>query len=101
MKKDLKQFVAYCVAKERTYQVQKWGVQNHEPEKWHLISDEEHGEIAKAINDGDMDNYAVEITQTIAVLETALENHLNKTKKSIEHLEWYYANNTRRPNPQV
>jgi len=99
MKKDLKQFVAYCVAKEQTYQVQKWGVQNHEPEKWHLISDEEHGEIAKAINDGDMENYAVEIIQTIGVLKTALGNHLDKNPYIQEYLDWYYSGDYRPAKP--
>ena len=38
------------VLKERITQEAKWGVQNHNPERWLAILVEEVGEFAKAIN---------------------------------------------------
>ncbi len=32
---------------ERIDQVRKWGIQDHSPEKWHLILSEEVGELAQ------------------------------------------------------
>lgn len=57
------------VYKELNLAIAKHGLQEDiSIEKQYMITGEEFGEIAQAINDGDFDNAQKEINQTIAML---------------------------------
>lgn len=49
-------------------QQQKWGIQSHTNEKWYRILGEEFGEVARCINDGNLDNLDEELVQCAAVI---------------------------------
>ena len=68
------------IAAERSAQDKRWGVQNHQPERWLMILAEEVGEANKAILEGDLQNYRVEMIQIAAVAVAALECFERKTK---------------------
>jgi len=61
------------VAYERTRQDYLWGVQNHRPEWYMTILAEEVGEANKAILEGDMAQYRVEMTHVAAVAIAMIE----------------------------
>jgi len=58
---------------ERARQDQKWGLQEHRPEKWMVILMEEVGEAAKAVLEGSALDYKTEMIQVAAVVVAALE----------------------------
>ena len=60
------------VAQERYYQDDKWGKQNHSPEKWIVILAEEFGEVAQAVNLGNNTRVTTELIQITAVIEAWL-----------------------------
>jgi NTP pyrophosphatase (non-canonical NTP hydrolase) len=67
-----------AIRAERFRQDAKWGVQDHSPSYWFIILAEEIGEIAKAIYEGDYDNYEVELVQSASVIVAALETFHRK-----------------------
>lgn len=66
--------VLWEVATERKRQDERWGQQDHSGEKWFRILGEEVGEVAKAINEHDVDNYREELIQVAAVAVSAVES---------------------------
>jgi NTP pyrophosphatase (non-canonical NTP hydrolase) len=63
------------VAAERRRQNDKWGEQNHSPERWLTILAEEVGEAAYSYLEDDRDNYRTEMVQVAAVAVAAIEAH--------------------------
>lgn len=61
------------VRRERLRQDAQWGVQDHDPERWALILQEEVGEVAKAALEGGGREYLAEMVQVAAVAIAALE----------------------------
>lgn len=61
------------IAIERQRQDNKWGVQDHDDDRWYAILAEEFGEIARGLNDNDPENVEEEIIQTAAVCVAWLE----------------------------
>jgi len=70
-----------AVEKERYFQKERWGEQEHSRRKWFMIAAEEAGEIAQAIEETkEADPYPIneiiaEITQLSAVLEAWITSH--------------------------
>lgn len=73
------------IMKERLRQDEKWGEQNHEPERWLIILGEEYGEACKAALEADTAPnltlvneytkcYRKEIVQVAAVALAAIES---------------------------
>jgi NTP pyrophosphatase (non-canonical NTP hydrolase) len=60
------------VSKEIHRQQEKWGIQNHDPMTWLAILTEEVGEVAKAVLEGNSDEYRKELIQVAAVCISAL-----------------------------
>lgn len=60
---------------EQTRQVQKWGVQLHDPTHWGIILGEEFGEVCRAIYEKKEDNYIEELVQVAAVAASAYIAH--------------------------
>lgn len=58
---------------ERFKQDEKWGVQDHSPDKWHTILMEELGEACEAELEGDSDKWRAEMIQVAAVAVAAIE----------------------------
>lgn len=72
--KDDIQVHATCdVLDERDRQDAKWGVQDHRPQAWIPILLEEVGEVARALNEGDLANYEEECIQVAAVAMAMVE----------------------------
>lgn len=73
--------IIHLVRGERTRQDAKWGVQDHDPYRWHAILSEEIGETAKAILENEFsnsyahnaDHIAVELIQSAAVIFATLD----------------------------
>lgn len=61
------------IVMERRAQDAKWGQQNHGPDRWMNILMEEIGEISRARNDGDVENYRTEMVQSAAVLVAMID----------------------------
>lgn len=61
------------VVTERARQEQKWGEQNHAPDRWMTILGEEFGEACKGALEQDWDNYREELVQVAAVAVAAIE----------------------------
>lgn len=59
--------------KERERQHELWGEQNLEKEKWIALIVEEIGEVARACNDKDDENYREEMIQVAALAIQAVE----------------------------
>jgi hypothetical protein len=78
---------------ERNRQDEKWGVQNHSPEKWVGILGEEFGEYCAAVNEtvfdngpeerkrGGYENMMRELTQIAAVAVAAMECLMHEREK--------------------
>ena len=60
---------------ERLRQDNKWGEQNHHPEKWMNILMEEVGEASKAILEQDFEQYRKELIEVAAVAVAAIESY--------------------------
>lgn len=73
-----------AIRAERARQDAKWGVQDHSPSYWFIILAEEIGEIAKAIYEGDYDNYEVELVQSASVIVAALETFYRKGLQNVD-----------------
>lgn len=58
---------------ERNDQHVKWGEQNHDPAYWVSILGEEFGEVCRAVQSGDMENYREELIQLAAVAAQMVE----------------------------
>lgn len=65
--------VCHDVMTERMRQFKKWGVQDHDEDRWMVILMEEVGEVARAIFDENPDNYREELVQVAAVAVAAIE----------------------------
>lgn len=65
---------------ERSRQYQKWGLQDHDEDKWMTILMEEIGEVARAILEDDPNNYREELIQVAAVAFAAIEAFDRKFK---------------------
>ncbi len=59
--------ISNAILAERTRQIEKWGDDDHEPDKFVRILGEEFGEICRAIEDDDWVNYREECVQVAAV----------------------------------
>lgn len=59
-------------------QDEKWGVQEHSDGKWSLIFDEEKGEFAEAVLEGEDDKANGELIQCAAVLVQWLLTRFNR-----------------------
>lgn len=68
------------VLKERLRQEEKWGQQDHHPERWLSILIEEVGEAARSILEGQRASYRDELVQVAAVAVAAIEA-LDRGKK--------------------
>ena len=68
-----KPVVIEAVVAERMRQDEKWGEQNHCPDRWSLILEEEIGEAAKAFLEGNIEQYRKEMIQAAAVCVAAIE----------------------------
>lgn len=69
----LRSTIKEAVDLERYYQDQKWGIQNHEDQKWLTILTEEIGEVAKAILEQKPNEVKEELVQVTAVCVAWLE----------------------------
>ena len=58
---------------ERKRQHKLWGEQNLTPSEFYLILAEEVGEVATALQEMDLENYRVELTQVAAVAVQMIE----------------------------
>lgn len=67
------------VAAERARQDAKWGVQRHDPARWHLILSEEVGEVAEAILKGGPVEAFEELVQVAAVAVAWLEHMIEES----------------------
>lgn len=65
--------VCQDIMTERMRQFKKWGVQDHDEDRWMVILMEEVGEVARAIFDENPDNYREELVQVAAVAVAAIE----------------------------
>ena len=74
---------AFCIIKERERQNKKWGLQEHEGHAWLGILAEEFGEVAKAINENDMDEVKKELEQVAAVCCAMWEQLVSVEKKDL------------------
>jgi len=63
------------IASERGRQLQLWGVQTLEPDRWFSILAEEVGEAAQARNDGYFGHYREELVQVAAVACAMIESY--------------------------
>lgn len=61
------------ILQERERQFKKWGLQDHDEDRWMVILMEEVGEVARAIFDENADNYREELIQVAAVAVAAVE----------------------------
>jgi hypothetical protein len=86
------------LAIERFRQDEKWGVQNHKPEKWVAILGEEFGELCQAVvetvfdngsDKGGFDNIRKEAIQ-VASVAVALIECLDRYKEQPWHLSIGY-----------
>ncbi len=67
--------ILYLIDKERSNQINKWGLQDHLPHIWLAILMEEVGELARALNDCEgPDRIQEETIQVAAVAATMLQN---------------------------
>lgn len=83
---------------ERQRQLNKWGVQNHEPQYWVGILGEEYGEYCQAVNEtvfnngpdaqakGGYDNMMAELTQVAAVAISAMDS-LMRVKAAADRVQ--------------
>ena len=63
------------VAEERRRQVVKWGERrNNDPFEWVSVLTEEVGEVAQAVNDGELESAFHELVQVAAVALAFLED---------------------------
>lgn len=67
-----------AIQAERRRQDEKFGVQDHSPEKWLAILVEEVGEVAQAILQGTVEDYREEVVQVAAVAVAILEAERRK-----------------------
>ena len=63
-----RQFIFDQINRECDRQIEKWGVQSHSNPIWHLILDEEKGEVSKAILEYKPDEINGELIQCAAVI---------------------------------
>lgn len=65
---------------ERGRQIRKFGSkgENLNATAWLTILGEEYGEVARAVREGDSDNYAEELVQVAAVALAALEDYYQR-----------------------
>lgn len=61
------------IERERRLQLERWGEQDHPPDRWLTILHEETGEVAKAINEKQLPQIATELIQSAAVCVAWLE----------------------------
>lgn len=80
---SLEEQFALSIFKERERQNKKWGLQEHEGHAWLGILTEELGEVAKAINENDMDEVKIELEQVAAVCCAMWEQLVNAEKKDL------------------
>jgi NTP pyrophosphatase (non-canonical NTP hydrolase) len=90
LKPELTMDILSRISSERNRQDEKWGLQRHSPERWLTIAVEEIGEMAQAIQKGDIahkegsdaDDLLTETIQAAAVLvsfaEQLVEEEENK-----------------------
>ena len=64
------------VCAERVRQNLKWGRQRHADEKWLTILQEEIGEVAKAILEGEKSQRDTELVQVVAVVVAWVEDKM-------------------------
>lgn len=82
--------ILVSVDAERYRQDAKWGEQNHEPAIWLTILQEEVGETAKAVLEGQIIDYHKELIQVAAVACAAaecLERNTDKAFPSMVNLQ--------------
>lgn len=70
------------VAEERSRQDELWGEQNHTSWQWLAILTEEVGEVAKAINENQPNDYRDELVQVAAVAVAAVESFDRKYSRT-------------------
>jgi len=85
-------FILKQVSTERARQRQLWGDQSHPAEKWVSLLTEELGEVAKAANERDREEYVKELIQVAALAVAAVEAY-NRVD--------IYGNIGRKPMPGV
>lgn len=78
---DYQRYYISKIQDERLKQDQKWGEQNHSAERWVSILAEEFGEMAREVNDQNLDPYETELIQTAAVALAMLECYGRKLEK--------------------
>lgn len=65
--------ITWEILQERLRQYKKWGVQDHDEDRWMVILMEEVGEVARAVFEDDPANYREELIQVAAVAVAAVE----------------------------
>lgn len=71
---------------ERRRQDEKWGEQNHTPDRWLVILGEEVGEACKVSLEGQREHYRHELIHVAAVAVAAIESSLREeTDDAVEH----------------
>lgn len=71
---DLRQLNIFTrIAQERERQDNRWGGRLHTGSQWVALLAEELGEVAKAVMEGDVLGYEVELVQLAAVAVAALD----------------------------
>ena len=65
--------IFYEIITERNTQDDKWGEQNHWPDRWMTILGEEYGEACEAILERETEQYRRELIQVAAVAVAAIE----------------------------
>lgn len=78
---DLVQFRQAVVA-EKFRQLNQWGAQVHDDDRWFAIMAEEVGEVAKAVVQGKPDEMIEELVQVVAVAETWIISDSARRRKS-------------------
>lgn len=62
------------IKSERWRQEEKWGEENHHPPVYYSLLQEEAGEVAKAINEGNSKSYREELIHLAAVAVAMIES---------------------------
>jgi NTP pyrophosphatase (non-canonical NTP hydrolase) len=74
------------VLKENDHQLYKWGVQSHTPEEWYVITAEEFGEVAKAIQEykyrgGKIEDVIKELIQASTLMLKMTEMYIYEARE--------------------
>jgi NTP pyrophosphatase (non-canonical NTP hydrolase) len=81
--------LSYIVSDTINYIKTKYPNEENSIDRWMTIVTEEIGEIAKAIQDGDINNFVEECTQSIAAIYLMCQDFCNKNNCAVSFNEIY------------